>query len=250
MSEVVLGILACLGALIWAEAREWLPWLAKHIVLKAVLALPSESRKRMEEELMAELLAVPGKISPVMFASSLWWGLLRESVLARLDIHLTSAALRITDLLLASLCLVLAAPLIVFVTVAMRLATGRSGLVSTRCVGKHGTSFNLLRLDFHDKTTKKPLRWGGFAYRTGIFALPAFVNVIRGEMSLVGPPPVRKRPQDCYLGRLKPGLTWNRHMSCQSVDGYGESPSATMIIYFRLLWDDIRRSFLERAPIR
>ena len=250
MNEVVLGILACLGALLWAEAREWLPWLAKHIVVKAVLALPAKSRKRMEEELMAELLAVPGKISPVIFASSLWWGLWRESVLARLDIQLSSAALRITDLLLASLGLLLVTPLLVAVTIAMHLATGRSGLVRTRCIGKHGVSFDLVRFDFHDRNTRKPRRWGSFAYRTGIYALPAYVNIIGGEMSLVGPPPVRRRPQDCCLGRLKPGLVWNRHMSCRSVDGYGESTSATMRIYFRLLWDDIRNTFLARTPSR
>lgn len=250
MSEFGLGILACIGALIWAEAREWLPWLSKHVVRKAVLALPIESRERMEEELLAELLSVPGKISPLMFASSLWWGLWRESLLLRLNVRLTAAALRLADLTLASIGLFLVMPLLAGVTIAVQLATGSSGLVRKRCVGRHGVTFDLLRFDFHTGRTGKPSRWGTFAYRTGIDALPAYVNVIRGEMSLVGPPPVGARPKGCCLVHLKPGLVWNRRMNCRSIERYGETTSATVGLYFRLLWGEIRIVLFGSAPSR
>jgi exopolysaccharide biosynthesis polyprenyl glycosylphosphotransferase len=113
-------------------------------------------------------------------------------------------AKRAMDALLASIALVAAGPLIGACAMAIRLQGGPGVLFRQERVGLDGRSFTVLKLRTlrpvsTDETT---VRWnvaddtrltrvGRFLRRTSLDELPQLWNVVRGDMSLVGPRPER-----------------------------------------------------------
>jgi sugar transferase EpsL len=107
---------------------------------------------------------------------------------------------RALDLLLASTALILLSPLLIAVALLVRMQMGSPVLFRQERPGRHGEPFQLLKfrtmLEALD-ATGKPLPDGerltmlGRSLRsTSIDELPELINVIRGEMSLVGPRPL------------------------------------------------------------
>jgi lipopolysaccharide/colanic/teichoic acid biosynthesis glycosyltransferase len=114
-------------------------------------------------------------------------------------------------------------PLLVAATIAVRLVMGRPVLYRSVRAGRHGEPFELLKL----RTMRPPgrdetgpasdahrlTRLGALLRATSIDELPSLLNVLKGDMSLVGPRPLP--PQ--YLARysreqarrhdVKPGIT-------------------------------------------
>jgi lipopolysaccharide/colanic/teichoic acid biosynthesis glycosyltransferase len=121
---------------------------------------------------------------------------------------------RAVDLVLALAILVVCAPLLA----ALVLALWRTGQVMTRerRVGLHGRNFMQLRFDVGDaeRNPRAPaLR--RFLARTHLSELPQLANILRGEMSFVGPrapsPDVARRltaiaPHFDDRYRVRPGL--------------------------------------------
>jgi len=130
---------------------------------------------------------------------------------------------RLADLVLASALLVLLAPVLIAVAVAVRLAIGRPGLFRQRRPGLGAVGFDLLKfrtmsnaIDSSGRLLPDDQRLGRFGSllrALSVDELPELINVIRGEMSLVGPRPLLMR----YLGRytavqarrpeVRPGIT-------------------------------------------
>ena len=110
MTELLLAALCLACGIAWAELREWLPLLARKVIAQAVAALPRETQERMHEELAAEVAIIPGKLSPFVFACSVWWGFWRTALIARADTSASRYALRMTDVVLSSLLVVWGAP--------------------------------------------------------------------------------------------------------------------------------------------
>lgn len=243
MTEVLIGILACVAAVVWAEAREWLPWLAKRIVIKAVEALPIELRPRMQEELLAEISEVPGKISPMLFAASLWWGYWRAMLASRLDARVSHAATRVADILLASTLFTFVSPLIFLLMLVTRAEAEHSAFARVRRFGKNGRPIYIYCFS---KSSRKPL---GTAYYLGLEWLPSYLNVIYGELSLVGPP-AQKVPADYKHPHLKAGLVWNESLETELIEQYGKSTLGTLRVYFRVLWRESGFFFAGRHTRR
>jgi lipopolysaccharide/colanic/teichoic acid biosynthesis glycosyltransferase len=113
-------------------------------------------------------------------------------------------AKRVLDVVLAGPALVLALPVLLLCALAVRLSDGPGVLFRQERVGQHGRLFTLLKfrtLRPADET-ESATRWsvahdrrmsavGSFLRRSSLDELPQLWNVLRGDMSLVGPRPER-----------------------------------------------------------
>ncbi len=159
------------------------------------------------------------------------------------------ATKRALDVLLSGLALVVLAPLFLVVAIAIRLDSPGPVFFRQRRVGMNGREFTLLkfrsmyqdahaRLEalrarnevsgpvFKMKDDPRVTRVGRLIRRTSVDELPQFWNVLRGEMSVVGPrPPIPAEVQQYerrHLRRLsvKPGITCTWQVSGRSAIGF------------------------------
>jgi lipopolysaccharide/colanic/teichoic acid biosynthesis glycosyltransferase len=136
------------------------------------------------------------------------------------------AAKRALDVTLAAALLVLTAPVLALATAAIRLETPGPVIYRQRRVGRGGRDFELLKLRTMvrgaesmgaglavDEDDPRITRAGAVLRRLSLDELPNLVNVLAGDMSLVGPRPTVRVQVDQYtprqLGRLavEPGIT-------------------------------------------
>ncbi len=136
------------------------------------------------------------------------------------------AGKRALDVGLAAGGLLLAAPALAVAAVLIRLETHGHPIYRQRRVGRGGEPFDLYKLRTMvsgaetmgaglavDAGDSRITRLGAVLRRTSMDELPNLVNVLRGEMSIVGPRPTVQVQVDRYSerqrGRLdvRPGLT-------------------------------------------
>ncbi len=136
---------------------------------------------------------------------------------------------RLLDIFISSLVLILTIPLTVFAVIAVAITSRGPVLYKQERVGLNGESFNLLKFrsmtvdaekegqpEWAKEADPRITKVGGFLRRTRIDELPQLINVLRGQMSFVGPRPERPffveqleekipfyRERHC----LKPGMT-------------------------------------------
>jgi lipopolysaccharide/colanic/teichoic acid biosynthesis glycosyltransferase len=133
---------------------------------------------------------------------------------------------RVLDAALAGTGLVVGAPLLAAAIVAVKLEDGGPALYRQTRVGKDGADFELLKLRTMvvgaerqgagfavDRGDARITRVGRFLRATSIDELPQLWNVLRGDMSIVGPRPTLRYQVERYTPRqrrrleVKPGLT-------------------------------------------
>ena len=133
---------------------------------------------------------------------------------------------RALDVVVASALLALSAPILAVATVLIRLETHGHPIYRQRRVGRDGEPFDLYKLRTMvsgaesmgpglalNEGDTRITRLGAVLRRTSMDELPNLVNVLRGEMSVVGPRPTVQVQVDRYTerqrGRLhvNPGLT-------------------------------------------
>lgn len=129
---------------------------------------------------------------------------------------------RILDVVVAALALVLAAPLMAVVALAVAVAHGRPVLFRQYRPGRHGRLFELVK--FRSMRPVDPgagevgddrrlTRFGTWLRATSLDELPTLWNVLRGDISLVGPRPLLSRYLDRYTPtqarrhEVRPGIT-------------------------------------------
>lgn len=75
-SPFAVGAVAFAGLLakqLWTELRDWMPWMGAKLVKRAAHVFDeADLRARFEEEWLAEMKAMPGKLSPLFFAVGVW----------------------------------------------------------------------------------------------------------------------------------------------------------------------------------
>jgi len=113
------------------------------------------------------------------------------------------AAKAIFDVLFAIVLLVVLSPVILIAVVLVRVTSSGSPIYTQKRVGQNGLHFTIykIRSMYQDSELNGP-RWciprdprvtpiGQFLRWTHLDELPQLINVIRGEMSLIGPRPER-----------------------------------------------------------
>jgi lipopolysaccharide/colanic/teichoic acid biosynthesis glycosyltransferase len=174
---------------------------------------------------------------------------------------------RPADVALAGLGLALTSPLLAAAALAIKLEDGGPILFRQTRVGKDGADFDVLKLRTMvigaerqgagyavDRGDARITRVGRILRRTSIDELPQLWNVVRGDMSVVGPRPTLRYQVDRYTPRqrkrldVRPGLTgWAQ------VNGRATLPWADRIeldvwyVEHRSPWVDVK--ILWRTPL-
>ncbi|MFV1453314.1 sugar transferase [Bacillus mycoides] len=153
----------------------------------------------------------------------------------------------VIDFIVSLIGLVILAPVILVFSLLIVLESSGSPFYSQERLGKNGKNFKVLKLRSMKKDAEKNgEKWaeqndpritkiGLFIRKTRIDELPQLINILKGEMSLVGPRPERpiftekfERETPGFKNRLKvrPGLTgW-----AQVNGGYEITPKEKLIL--------------------
>ncbi len=121
-----------------------------------------------------------------------------------LDNHLNQFIKRTADLLLVILFLIILSPLLLVTAIMVKISSPGPVIFKQERFGKDRKVFNMYKfrsMKLHDEekekykwTTKndsRVTRFGSFIRRTSIDELPQLFNILKGEMSLIGPRPER-----------------------------------------------------------
>jgi len=114
---------------------------------------------------------------------------------------------RAFDLALGSILLILCAPLVAGAAIAVRLSSPGPTFFRQRRIGQRGQVFELLKFRTMSENSDSDTTWsvgddqritpvGRVLRATSLDEIPQLINVIRGEMSIVGPRPERPKYAD------------------------------------------------------
>jgi hypothetical protein len=205
----VLSALGVVGAVLFAvtarvvgdDVKEWLPWIIRRLVEQAVSRLPDEERDRFEEEWWAHINELPGNL-PKVYAA---WGYrsasksINQIALPGNTTLFEEATQRATEIAIAALCLLLVLPLMMLISISIKFDNSGPVLSKQKRFGANNMPFNSLKFRSMYVEQSGPARGqltragdpritrvGRFLRRTSMDELPQLINVLRGEMSLVG----------------------------------------------------------------
>lgn len=135
---------------------------------------------------------------------------------------------RVIDIIASAVALILLSPLLLLAAIKVKLSSSGPVIYKQQRIGLFGKPFHIYKfrsmytnaeeqgpaLSSDDDPRITP--WGRFMRKWRIDELPQFINILKGEMSLVGPRPEREyfigkiietHPHYKYLHKVKPGLT-------------------------------------------
>jgi lipopolysaccharide/colanic/teichoic acid biosynthesis glycosyltransferase len=174
---------------------------------------------------------------------------------------------RALDVGVAAVVLAASAPALALAALLIRLETHGHPIYRQRRVGRDGVAFELYKLRTMvsgaesmgaglaiDAGDSRITRLGAILRRTSIDELPNLVNVLRGEMSIVGPRPTVQVQVDRYTerqrGRLgvRPGLTGWAQVQGRASLPWGERieldlwyvEHESLALDLRILWRTVR----------
>jgi lipopolysaccharide/colanic/teichoic acid biosynthesis glycosyltransferase len=173
---------------------------------------------------------------------------------------------RLLDVAGALVVLVVASPLLAMSALAIKLDDGGPVLYRQRRVGRDGTEFELLKLRTMvvgadrqgagwavDRGDPRITRAGAVLRRLSLDELPQLWNVLRGEMSLVGPRPTLAYQVERYTARQRkrldvtPGLTgWAQVNGRASLPWDERIELDVWYVEHRSFWLDLK--ILARTP--
>jgi len=132
---------------------------------------------------------------------------------------------RFTDILISFISLILTFPIFILAALAIKLETKGPVFFIQKRAGLNGKAFNMIKfrgmidnaLNYGPELTQKNdprvTKVGRFLRRTSIDELPQFINVLKGEMSIIGPRPeilsITSKYSDAHKEVFKymPGIT-------------------------------------------
>lgn len=134
---------------------------------------------------------------------------------------------RLIDIALSSIGLIILSPIFAILIIAIKLDSPGPVLFKQKRVGIHKSHFNILKFRTMRMDTPKdtpthllenPDQWitkvGKFLRKTSLDELPQIINILKGEMSIIGPRPALWNQYDLIKERdkygandIRPGLT-------------------------------------------
>ena len=135
---------------------------------------------------------------------------------------------RLFDIFISFTCLVLLSPVLVIIALLIKLRMPGPVLFVHKRVGHNGTIFRLYKFRsmsalkkgvsddcFNPGDTSRVTPLGRILRKTKLDELPQLINVLKGEMSIIGPRPEVKKWTEVYAEKweivlsVKPGITDN-----------------------------------------
>lgn len=161
------------------------------------------------------------------------WGFAAHPLRPRPQRPVAHRVKRTMDAVLAAVALVVASPVMAACALAVRVCDGPGVVFRQERIGEHGRPFVLLKFrtlrpgDAHESATRwnvssdrRMSRVGRALRRTSLDELPQLWNVVRGDMSLVGPRP--ERPYFvAQFSRMHPGYR-SRHRMPVGITGLAQ----------------------------
>lgn len=147
------------------------------------------------------------------------------------DLHMSSwqiAVKRLIDIALSACMLFILIPLFIYFAIAIKLDSKGPVFYMQERIGRFGKPFKIIKFrtmkensengfpQLSSSTDERITRIGRTLRKYRIDELPQFLNILRGDMSLVGPRPERKyfinqiieiAPYYCLIYKIRPGLT-------------------------------------------
>ncbi|HDS08170.1 MAG TPA: sugar transferase [Bacteroides sp.] len=135
---------------------------------------------------------------------------------------------QVFDITVSTVTIILLLPLILFLIIGVKLSSPGPVLYKQQRVGRYGRKFRIYKFrsmynnaeengpELSSRHDPRVTRFGQFMRRHRLDEIPNFINVLKGEMSLVGPRPEReyfirkitqKAPHYVHLQKVKPGIT-------------------------------------------
>lgn len=168
--------------------------------LKSHMSIPSLSRDRIGLESPATFIAEAsfglGTSNPVDSSS--------DALAFRLNSVSYRRAKRVFDVLFSALILLFGSPLLLILAVSIKLCSRGPVFFKQERIGKNGKKFTMLKFrsmrvaaasqtdrSWRAEGDPRVTRLGAFLRRTNLDELPQFFNVLKGDMTVVGPRPER-----------------------------------------------------------
>lgn len=173
---------------------------------------------------------------------------------------------RITDIIIASLMLIVSFPVLLICMIAIKLESKGSALYFQTRTGYKGNNFKLVKLRVMVENADKigPVltqendpritKVGKFLRRISIDEMPQTINVLKGEMSIIGPRPevtsitAGYTPEQRMIFNFKPGLTGIAQVNGRQLIPYEEKLKMEIEYYEKAnFWSDIK--ILLKTPL-
>jgi lipopolysaccharide/colanic/teichoic acid biosynthesis glycosyltransferase len=244
------------AAILGQQVKGTIPDYTARRARAAAEKLPPDLSAEYEDEWLAELTILSGKpLSALKYA----YGLSRAAAEIAAVAGAPSSAgwfsdvsSRGRDLASSAMLLLLFAPLLLAIAGLSRLMDGHRPILSRRLEpGKDGKPFVRLRFTTVKRLPDGPFvrtRLGWFLIRFSLDELPALINVLRGDLSLIGPPAGYKAldPDSLFDLKVRPGLlSWQ----LLTVEGFITMPAGearhrdehrTLRWDIALIWNSMR----------
>jgi len=162
---------------------------------------------------------------------------------------------RLFDLVMASIALIILAPAIALIGLAVWRAMGAPVLFRQTRPGLHGRSFEMIkfrtmrppRSGEPDNDAARLTAFGRWLRATSLDELPELWNVVRGEMSLVGPRPLLTdylplySPEQARRHDVRPGITgWAQVNGRNAISWDQKLALDTWYVDNRSFWLDLK----------
>jgi len=165
---------------------------------------------------------------------------------------------RLFDIVCSLSGLIILLPFLILISLLIKVFSPGPIFFLQERMGMGGNIFKLIKFrsmrissmqeknNFTPGDTTRITRLGKFIRRTKIDELPELINVLRGEMSLVGPRPEVPEYRNLYAGKyddvltLRPGITdWASIKYCNEEELLAKSSNPEAIYLNKIFWDKL-----------